>query len=138
MMRYMLDTNVCVELIRGRAPAVFDRLRRFDVDEVAVSSITLAELQYGAAKSSDPGRHRELLAKFLAPLAVLSFDALAGESYGDLRAALEKVGKPIGPLDTLIAAHALSLGATLVTNNQREFRRVRGLHVENWTGAEAT
>ena len=138
MTRYMLDTNVCVELIRGRAPAIFDRLRRFDVDEVALSSITLAELEYGAAKSSNPARHRELLAKFLAPLAVLPFDTLAGESYGDLRAALEREGTPIGPLDTLIAAHAVSLGATLVTNNQREFRRVRGLHIENWTGPDAT
>ncbi len=128
----MLDTNVCVELIRGRAPGVFDRLRQFDVDEVAISSITLAELQCGVAKSSNPPRHRALLAEFCAPLAIAPFDTLAAEAYGRLRAELESEGAPIGPLDTLIASHALSIGVTLITNNEREFRRVPGLNVENW------
>lgn len=128
----MLDTNICVELIRGRAPRVFHHLRQHRVDEVAISSITLAELQYGVAKSARPARHAVLLAEFCAPLAVLPFDDQAAEAYGQVRAALEGEGTPIGPLDTLIAAHALSLGVTLVTNNEREFGRVASLRVVNW------
>lgn len=135
MKQYMLDTDICIELIRGRAPAVFERLKEHAVDAVAISSITLAELQYGVARSARPQKHALLLAQFCAPLAILSFDHQAAEAYGTLRTALEKAGTPIGPLDTLIAAHALSLSSTLVTNNQREYRRVSGLHVENWLAA---
>jgi len=130
--RFMLDTNICVELIRGRASGVFRRLRRHRIDDVAISSITLAELQYGVAKSTRPEQNAVLLAEFCAPLAILPFDNQATETYGKVRAALEREGKPIGPLDTLIAAHALSLDMTLITNNEREFRRVSGLRVENW------
>ncbi len=132
MTRYMLDTNVCVELIRARAPAVFERLRQLAPDDVTISSITLAELHYGVAKSSDPAKHAGLLALFVAPLAILPFDASAAETYGRVRTALEIAGTPIGPLDTLIASHALSLDVPIVTNNQREFRRVSGLRVEHW------
>lgn len=132
MISYMLDTDICVELLRGRAARVFDRLSRCRVDAVAISSITLAELQYGAAKTARPARHALLLTQFCAPLAVLPYDHQAAEVYGAVRMALEQAGTPIGPLDTLIASHALSQGVTLVTNNQREFRRVVGLAVENW------
>lgn len=132
MTRFMLDTNICVELIRGRAPRVFHRLRRHGVDATGISSITLAELQYGASRSAHPARHAILLAEFCAPLAILPFDDRAAEAYGSVRAALERGGKPIGPLDTLIAAHALSLDVTLITNNEREFARVANLRVENW------
>ena len=132
MTRYLLDPNVCVELLRGRVPALFARLRSFEIDEISISSITLAELQYGVAKSARPARHAELLAQFCAPLAILPFDNIAAETYGRARAELERAGMSIGPLDTLIAAHALSLGLTLVTNTEREIRRVAGLPVENW------
>lgn len=132
MIRYMLDTDICIELIRGRAPAIFKRLRKLAPDQVAISSITLAELQYGSARSSDPPRHQVILTTFLAPLVVLPFDDLAAEAYGPVRAELSRAGTLIGPLDTLIASHARSLSMTLVTNNEREFRRVGGLHVENW------
>ena len=132
MTRFLLDTDVCVELLRGRAPHLFERLRRFEIDEIAISSITLAELQYGVAKSARPARHELLLAEFCAPLAILPFDSIAAETYGRVRAGLERAGTPIGPLDTLIAAHAISLRLTLVTNNEREFRQVAGLLVENW------
>jgi tRNA(fMet)-specific endonuclease VapC len=132
MMRFMLDTNVCVELLRGRAPGILRRLRRFAIDEIAISSITLAELQCGVAKSARPARHALLLAQFCAPLAIPAFDTLAAETYGRVRAGLEQAGTPIGPLDTLIAAHALTLAVTLVTNNQREFGRVAGLRVQTW------
>ncbi len=132
MTHCMLDTDVCVELLRGRAPAVFEHLRQFKTDDVAISSITLAELQYGVARSTRPARHELLLAEFCAPLAILPFDDLAAGTYGRVRAALARAGTPIGPLDTLIASHALSLGLTLITCNHREFSRVPGLHVESW------
>jgi tRNA(fMet)-specific endonuclease VapC len=132
----MLNTNICVELIRGRAAGVFKRLQQFSIDEVSTSSITLAELQYSVTKSANPSRNAMLLAKFGAPLAILSFDNAAAEVYGLVRGSLERKGTPIGPLDTLIASHALSLANILVTNNQREFRRVEGLPVENWLGAK--
>ena len=132
MTEFMLDTNICVELIRGRASRVFDRLRQHRVDDAGISSITLAELQYGVAKSARPAHNAVVLAEFCAPLAILPFDAQAADTYGGVRAALVRAGTPIGPLDTLIAGHALALGLTLVTNNEREFRRVAGLHVENW------
>ncbi len=128
----MLDTNVCVELLRGRAPRLFQRLRSFGIDEIAISSITLSELYYGAARSPRPGFHEALLAQFCAPLAILPFDAFAAETYGRVRADLERAGTPIGPLDTLIASHALCLGVPLVTYNEREFRRVPNLRIENW------
>ncbi|MFH0983627.1 MAG: type II toxin-antitoxin system VapC family toxin [Planctomycetota bacterium] len=92
----------------------------------------LAELQYGVVKSARPARHEVLLAGFCAPLGILPFDSIAAETYGRVRAGLERTGTPIGPLDTLIASHALAVGVTLVTNNEREFRQVAGLLVENW------
>jgi tRNA(fMet)-specific endonuclease VapC len=131
-MRHMLDTNICVDLIRGRAPGVLARLRQYAMDEIAISSITLAELQYGVSRSSDPAKHEILLAQFLAPLAVLPFDNQAAAACGQVRSSLARAGTPIGPLDTLIASHALSLNLILVTNNEREFRRVVGLRVETW------
>jgi tRNA(fMet)-specific endonuclease VapC len=131
-MRHMLDTNICVDLIRGRAPGVLAQLRHYALDEVSISSITLAELQYGVARSSNPAKHEILLAQFLAPLAVLPFDNQAAATYGQVRSILARAGTPIGPLDTLIAAHASSLDLTLVTSNEREFRRVVGLRIETW------
>jgi tRNA(fMet)-specific endonuclease VapC len=131
----MLDTDTCVALLRGQAPRAFQRLRRHRVDDVAISSITLAELRYGAARSARPEYHHDLIARFCAPLVIAAFDAAAAATYGAVRAALERTGKPIGPLDTLIASHALTMGAILVSANEREFRRVKGLVVENWLEA---
>ena len=128
----MLDTNICIELLRGSAAHVASRMQEHELDEIAVSSITLAELQYGVARSARPAHHELLLIGFCAPLAILPFDDRVGQSYGGVRAGLERAGTPIGPLDTLIAAHALALNITLVTNNEREFKRVVGLTVENW------
>lgn len=131
MSHYLLDTNICIDLIRGK-PQPLAHLRRHKVGSVAISSITLAELQYGVARSSDPERNRISLVTFVAPLEVLPFDDRAAAAYGELRAELQRVGRPIGPLDMLIAAHALAEKLTLVTNNEREFNRVTGLKVENW------
>jgi tRNA(fMet)-specific endonuclease VapC len=135
-MRCLLDTSICVELIRGRSAELTARLKRRTIGSVGISSITLAELQYGVAKSSDPPRNTIALAHVVAPLVVLPFDDQAAAVYGQMRADLERLGQRIGSLDMLIAAHALALGVTLVTNNQREFRRVPGLKVENWLTTE--
>lgn len=131
-MRFMLDTNLCIDLMRGKANAAFKRLRRLQPDDAGISSITLAELWYGAEKSNRRAHHESLILAFCAPLALAAFDSHAAEQYGFVRAALERAGTPIGALDTLIAAHALALQATLLTANTREFRRVAGLNVENW------
>jgi tRNA(fMet)-specific endonuclease VapC len=111
---------------------VLGRFTSFTVRVIGISTITLAELEYGAAKSQQPKKNREALEQFISPLEVAAFDREATAAYGKIRAALEKRGSPIGSMDMLIAAHALSLGVTLVTNNEREFRRVPGLPVENW------
>lgn len=131
-MRFMLDTNVCVDLIRTRNERILRRMKRHDVDELCVSSVMLSELEYGAAKSGNPGKNRLALAEFMTPLAVVPYDDTVAPVYGRVRAALEKAGTPIGPLDTMIAAHALSLGLTVVTDNEKEFCRVAGLKVQNW------
>jgi tRNA(fMet)-specific endonuclease VapC len=134
-MRHLLDTNVCIHIIRRRPQAVLRRFEDYGVGEVGVSSVTVAELRYGAEKSSRPEQNLEALGRFLLPLEVLDFGEEAAASYGRVRAALEKAGMPIGPLDTLIAAHAVSVGVTLVTYITREFRGVPELEVEDWTEA---
>jgi tRNA(fMet)-specific endonuclease VapC len=131
-MRYLLDTNICVYTIRRRPRAVVERLRRVAPSDVGISAITLSELLYGVEKSTRPVQNRAALSHFLAPLEILPYDDRAAEAYGRIRAALERRGRLIGPLDLLIAVHALALGATLVTHNTREFRRVPALPVENW------
>jgi tRNA(fMet)-specific endonuclease VapC len=133
-MKWMLDTNVCIAIIRRQPESALKRLRGKAIGQVGISSITLAELEFGAAKSQRSEQSRLALAEFLLPLEIVPFDDAAAAAYGVLRAALEKKGKPIGPLDTLIAAHAIALGTVLVTNNTREFARVPGLAVEDWVG----
>jgi tRNA(fMet)-specific endonuclease VapC len=130
--KIMLDTNICIYLIKQRPQPLLDRFRAFPVGDIGISVITLAELQYGATKSSQPKRNREALAQFLSPLEVAAFDRQATVAYGTIRAAVERRSRPIGAMDLLIAAHALSLGVRLVTNDEREFRQVPGLRVENW------
>jgi tRNA(fMet)-specific endonuclease VapC len=132
-MRFMLDTNTCVDLIRRRNDRTLRRMQRYRPDDLCVSSVTLSELEYGAAKSADPQRNRLALAKFMTPLSVLPYDDAVAPVYGRVRAELERTGTPIGPMDTMIAAHALTLGLIVVTDNEREFRRVSELKVQNWT-----
>ena len=133
-MKIMLDTNICIGLIRGRnVKQILKNLRRYSAQDVAISSITLAELEHGVEKSCHPIRNRKLLNNFLAPFVVPSFDEDAAREFGRIRAYLEERGKTIGIMDMLIASHALSLDVTLVTNNVREFKRVPKLRVVNWT-----
>ncbi|HTW94226.1 MAG TPA: type II toxin-antitoxin system VapC family toxin [Tepidisphaeraceae bacterium] len=129
----MLDTNVCVGLLRGSRRSGTRWLTKHPVDQVGLSMITLAELWYGVSKSADAEGNRSAVIDFCTALAIAPFDAQAAAAYGEVRARLERSGTPIGPLDTLIAAHALSLDAVLVTNNQREFQRVSGLRLDSWS-----
>jgi len=131
-MKYLLDTNICIYLIKHHPPAVRKHFERLAPGDVGISSITVAELEYGVQKSRFPEKNQSALTRFVLPLEVPAFDAEAALAYGHVRADLETRGVPIGALDLLIAAQALALGVVLVTNNTREFRRVRGLRVENW------
>jgi tRNA(fMet)-specific endonuclease VapC len=132
-MRWMLDTHVAIEMIRRSPPRLLARLAAHLLGEVLVSAISVAELYHGAAKSQHAVQNESALLELLAMIEIVPFDQSAAQVYGRVRATLEKQGTPIGPLDTLIAAHALSLGATLVTNNLGEFSRVAGLALEDWT-----
>ena len=127
----LLDTNICIHVINAKPPAVLERFRQYRMGEIGLCSVVAAELAYGVAKSGS-ARNRQALEMFLAPLIILPFDDAAVWAYGNLRAELERKGTPIGALDTMIAAHALSQQSTLVTNNTREFARVPGLALENW------
>ena len=130
-MKYLLDTDICIYIINKRPKRVLDRFRRHSVGDLGISSITASELAFGVAKSGS-AKNRAALEAFMLPLEVAQYDLGAALIYGEIRAELERSGTTIGPLDTLIAAHALSLGTTLVTNNEKEFRRVAGLRCENW------
>jgi tRNA(fMet)-specific endonuclease VapC len=131
-MRYLLDTNICIYLIKQKPPSLLRKFTGYTVGELAVSAITVAELTYGVAKSQRQQQNHQALEQFLAPLVILEFDYNAAIAYGTIRALLERQGTPIGALDTLIAAHALSRNLTVVSNNSREFLRVPELRVENW------
>ncbi len=128
----LLDTNVCIYLIREHPRSILERFNEHAVGDIGISVITLAELEYGVSKSSKPPRNKDALDQFAAPLDVVAFDRSATAVYGKLRTTLERKGQSIGAMDLLIAAHALALNVRLVTHNVREFGRVPGLRVETW------
>jgi tRNA(fMet)-specific endonuclease VapC len=128
----MLDTDTCIALIKRQPRELIKRQQTKAVGDVGISSITLAELRHGVAKNAQLEQNRAALDQFLLPLDIAAFDDLAADSYGTVRAALETEGRPIGPLDTLIAGHALSLNVVLVTHNVAEFQRVAGLRIDDW------
>ena len=128
----LLDTNICIYIINAKPPAVLARFQQYRMGDIGLCSVVAAELAFGVAKSGS-ARNRQALEMFLAPMDILPLDEKAIWVYGELRAELERLGQPIGALDTMIAAHALSRDAILVTNNTREFSRVAGLRLENWT-----
>jgi tRNA(fMet)-specific endonuclease VapC len=132
-MRYLIDTNICIYLMNQKPHRLIQKLKHFQVGDIGLSSITLAELQYGVSKSKSKRNNQIRLNEFLVPFEILPFDERHTITYGEIRSQLEKVGKIIGPLDLLIAAHALSEEFILITNNDKEFKRVKGLSVENWT-----
>lgn len=131
-MIYMLDTNICIYIIKQKPKEVIDKFKKMKENDICISSITYSELIYGAEKSSNVKKNLLALTMFLSNIEILPYDENASSEYGLIRAELEKDGKPIGPLDMLIAAHAKSLNIKLVTNNVKEFERVKGLKIENW------
>jgi tRNA(fMet)-specific endonuclease VapC len=130
----MLDTDICVDIMRGRSPAVRSRLERTRPEEVAVSAIVAAELWTGVMKSREPKVAEDEVREFLSYVEVLDWPVEAGRVYGGIRARLEASGNQIGAMDLLIAAHAVHEKAGLVTRNRAEFRRLAGLRLENWAG----
>jgi len=131
MLRYMLDTNICIYVIKNRPPKLRERFNRL-ADQLCISAITLGELIYGTEKSSRPMENLSIVEQFAALLEVLAFANKAAAHFGQLRAELERAGEPVGAYDMLIGGHARSEGLVLVSNNVREFRRIKGLRVENW------
>ena len=131
-MKVMLDTNTCIAIIRRKPPQVLHHFDNYRVGEIGISWVTLAELEFGAAKSQHQEKNQTALDEFVLPLEIANFNREAARVYGRLRAVLEKKGTPIGSLDMMIRAHALTLGVTLVTNNTREYSRIRGLTVVDW------
>lgn len=131
-MMYMLDTNICIYIIKQKPKQVIEKLKKLHNANLCISSITYSELLYGVENSLNVPKNLLALTMFLSNVEILPYDENASIDYGLIRAELEKKGEPIGPFDMLIAAHAKSLRITLVTNNEREFRRVKGLNIENW------
>lgn len=128
----MLDTNICIYVIKTKPEKVFQKLQTIHPEDVCISSVTYAELVHGVEKSSAVEKNRLALSMLLANMEILDFDADAADCYGKIRAGLERKGTPIGPLDMMIAGHAQSLGYTVVTNNVKEFSRVAALKIEDW------
>ncbi len=131
MLRYLLDTNLCIRVLRDRPPAIRNRFN-LEADALCISTIILSELLHGAAKSARPEHNRSEVERFAARLEVLAFDQEAADHAADIRASLDRLGKPIGGYDVLIAGHARSRGLIIVTGNLAEFRRVDGLRCEDW------
>jgi tRNA(fMet)-specific endonuclease VapC len=130
--RYLLDTNIASYAIKGNIPAVRRRMVQVPMAQLAISAVTEGELRYGAARRPDAARLRAIVDEFLLRMTILPWDSEAAQHYGQIRAALEREGQPMGNLDTMIGAHALALGVVLVTNDQA-FNRIRELNVEDWT-----
>ncbi len=131
MLRYMLDTNICIYVIKNRPAELRDRFNSL-ADQLCISAVTLAELFYGVEKSARPAENLAIVEQFAARLDVLPFAERAASHFGQLRAELEKAGQPAGAYDMMIGGHARSEGLIIVTNNRREFDRMSGLRVENW------
>ncbi len=136
-MKVMLDTNICIAIIRRKPPQALKRFSAYKVGEIGISWATLAELEFGVAKSQHLEKNQAALDEFVLPLEVAILDREAARVYGRVRATLEKKGTPIGALDMMIGAHTLALGATLATHNTRELSRIKGLTVVDWLDSRA-
>lgn len=132
-MQYMLDTNICIYIIKQKPEKVLRHFKSYSIGDIGISSITLAELRFGVEKSQQVQSNRQALEEFVLPLEIADFDEKAAVIYGAVRASLEKAGTPVGPMDMLIGAHALSLRVTMVTNNTREFRLIKNLKIADWS-----
>jgi tRNA(fMet)-specific endonuclease VapC len=132
----MLDTNICIYIIKQKPQNVIERFRQVQISEIGISSITLSDLEYGVMKSAKPEQNKLALAQFIAPIEIPAYDDVAAQYYGNIRAHLERQGTPFGSLDLLIAAQALSLNSVLITSNESEFKRISNLKIENWAKME--
>ena len=130
---YLLDTNICIYIINKRPPRVINKINNMNPLEIKISSITLAEMEYGASKSEHREKNRDALNRFLSSFEIVNFDAKDAEYYGLIRAELERNGNIIGPYDMQLAAQALRWDYIFVTNNTSEFKRIKNLKLENWT-----
>jgi tRNA(fMet)-specific endonuclease VapC len=131
-MNYLLDTNICIYIINKKPSSVIKRIQTKQPEQIAISTITQAELEYGIARSRNADQNRIALLEFLFPFLLIDFDQMAAVQYGLIRASLEARGKPIGSMDILLAAQARSRDLILVTNNEKEVHRIEGLKLENW------
>ena len=131
-MKCLLDTDTCIDAMRGMSPDLLDRFRRYEPNDIGVPTMVRAELLLGALKSRDPARTRQVVEAFLAPYQLLPFDRAAADDYAQIRHELESRGLPIGPNDLVIAATARSRNLTLLTHNRGEFGRITGLTTEDW------
>ncbi|MCP4024501.1 MAG: type II toxin-antitoxin system VapC family toxin [Desulfobacteraceae bacterium] len=131
-MKFLIDTNICIYIMNERPPDVIQKFKDKEVGQIAISSITVSELHYGVSKSRFQKENLKRLEEFLTPFQILPYDENASRYYGEIRSYLESKGRIIGPLDLLIAAHALSQNIVLVTNNEKEFKRIPSLKIENW------
>src|SRR3990167_602460 len=132
-MKYMLDTNICIYLRKHSPENIIKKFKTMSAEDIVISSIVLTELAFGVYNSAHPEKNLDTLKKLVSPLSVLAYDESAAYCCGEIRAHLKKNGTPIGPMDILIAAHALSVNAILITNNTKEFSRIKNLRLENWT-----
>ena len=132
-MKYMMDTNICIYAIKNKPESVIRKILSQNPEDLCISVVTYAELMHGVEKSQAVEKNRIAMSLFLSAITVLDFDGEAAEAYGQIGAELERKGTPIDPMDLLIAGHARSQGLILVTNNTREFARVTGLRIEDWT-----
>lgn len=131
-MKHMLDTNICIYIMKQEPIVVAKKFKSFHIGDIVVSSIALSELAFGAYNSQQLEKNLSALKKFMQPIEILSYDENAAYHYGEIRADLKKNGTPVGHADLLIAAHAISINATLITNNVKEFSRIKNLKCENW------
>ena len=131
-MRYLIDTNISIYIMNQRDQSLIQRFKKIPVGEICISSITLSELSYGVYKSSSVTKNKQRLKEFLMPFQILSFNNKSAEIYGQIRSQLEKKGQTIGSCDMFIASHAISEDLVLVTINDKEFKRIKNLKIENW------
>ncbi|PTV96802.1 tRNA(fMet)-specific endonuclease VapC [Halanaerobium saccharolyticum] len=131
-MKYMLDTNICIYIIKEKPKKVLDKFQTCNIGDICISMITFAELQYGVEKSQYKDKNQTALASFLGPIEILPFEQNAAIKYGSIRADLENQGRIIGAYDLMIGAHAIAENLILVTNNTKEFKRITDLSLENW------
>jgi tRNA(fMet)-specific endonuclease VapC len=133
MIKFMLDTDICSYIMREKPIQVLERFDLYEMEQFCISVVSYAEFIYGIQKSSHPEKHKQLVENFILHVDIIPWNRSAAEQYGQIRKELENRGQAVGNMDMMIAAHARSLGMTLVTNNERHFSRIAGLTIENWT-----